>query len=95
MLSLEENFAPPENEPAVPETLLERTITNLQNCQRVDVDRRQGANSWKKINGFELQLGADQYPSASPEVISQTIVSIAQHDVEDRGEGATTGVRGL
>lgn len=85
-MELDELFDPVDTDPSIPDNLIERTLQYLPDLMRVDVERKRGSKSWKKINGFKLGADAAGDSSDTAESISATIIMIAQHDHEQEGD---------
>ena len=91
MLHPDELFDPIDTDPIVPDKLLDRSLKYLPSLSRVDVERKRGANSWKKINGFKVESEDASADDAGAEKVSAMIVMIAQSDHE--GDGGTQHYR--
>ncbi len=84
-MDLDEQFEPVSDAVALPDKLLASTMQHLAGLKRVDIERKQGKNSWHKVNGFTVEhdtLGKAKDP---PERISTMIVAVAMTDVETNG----------
>ncbi len=85
-METDEDFDPVDTDPIIPDKLLDRTLKHFPSLRRVDVERKRGANSWKKINGFAVTSKTDGgEPDVEIEYISGMIVMIAQADHEEHG----------
>ena len=85
MLHPDELFDPIDSDPIVPDKLLDRSLKYLPSLTRVDVERKRGANSWKKVNGFKVEAEAATDGDAAAEQVSAMIVMIAQSDHDEDG----------
>jgi len=81
----DELFDPVDVDPSIPDKLVDRTLKYLPALIRVDVERKRGTNSWKKVNGFKVDSDASGEPDASAERVCGMIVMIAQSDHEQDG----------
>lgn len=81
----DEFFDPIDPDPIVPDKLLDRTLKYLPALLRVDVERRRGTNSWKKVNGFKADASVTGDSDGAVEVVCNMIVMIAQSDHEEHG----------
>lgn len=84
-MTLDEEFEPIDTDPIIPDKLLDRTLKHLSTLRRVDVERRRGTNSWKKVNGFSVSADANGNTEGDVEQISGWIVMIAQADHDEHG----------
>lgn len=85
MLHPDELFDPIDSDPIVPDKLLDRSLKYLPSLTRVDVERKRGTNSWKKVNGFKVDLTEATDGDAAAENVSAMIVMIAQSDHDADG----------
>jgi len=81
----DELFDPIDPDPIIPDKLLDRTLKYLPSLIRVDVERKRGTNSWKKVNGFKSEASVGGDDDANVEVVCGLIVMIAQSDHEEHG----------
>ncbi len=81
----DELFDPVDTDPSIPDKLVDRTLKYLPTLVRVDVERKRGTNSWKKVNGFKVDSDTNGEPDASAERVCAMIVMIAQSDHEQDG----------
>jgi hypothetical protein len=81
----DELFDPIDTDPIVPDKLLDRTIKYLPSLLRVDVERKRGTNSWKKVNGFKADASMGGDLESTVESVCGMIVMIAQSDHEEHG----------
>lgn len=80
-------FEPVEQDPTIPDKLLERTLQFLPTLVRVDVEHKVGKNSWKKINGFKINTrGISDEPDAEPEQVAGLAVMMAQTHQSEMGD---------
>jgi len=85
-MQIDDQFDPTEDDPPVPDKLLDRTLKYMSSLVRVDVERKRGANSWKKINGFKLDSRNNGEPADDAEEVAGMIVMIAASHVEETGD---------
>jgi len=85
MLHPDELFDPIDSDPIVPDKLLDRSLKYLPSLTRVDVERKRGANSWKKVNGFKVEPEANTDGDAAAEHVSAMIVMMAQSNHDEDG----------
>lgn len=81
----DELFDPIDPDPIIPDKLLDRTLKYLPSLIRVDVERKRGTNSWKKVNGFKSDASVSGDSESNVEVVCGLIVMIAQSDHEEHG----------
>lgn len=85
-MDVDDHFDPTDDDPPVPDKLLDRALKYMPTLVRVDVERKRGTNSWKKVNGFKTDLAVNGEPKDSAEDVSAMIVMIALSHVEETGE---------
>lgn len=85
-MEIDDAFDPTEDDPPVPDKLLDRTLKYLGALVRVDVERKRGSNSWKKVNGFKLSARANGETADNAEEVAGMIVMIAASHVEETGD---------
>lgn len=85
-MDVDEHFDPTDDDPPVPDKLLDRALKYLPTLMRVDVERKRGTNSWKKVNGLKIDQSVSGEPKDSAEDVSAMIVMIALSHVEESGE---------
>jgi hypothetical protein len=85
-MDVDEHFDPTDDDPPVPDKLLDRSLKYLPTLVRVDVERKRGTNSWKKVNGFKCDQSPSGEPKDSAEDVSTMIVMVALSHVEETGE---------
>jgi len=81
----DELFDPVDTDPSIPDKLIDRTLKYLPNLVRVDVERKRGTNSWKKVNGFKVGADLNGDTDQTAEQVSGLIVMIAQSDHDQDG----------
>jgi hypothetical protein len=82
----DELFDPIDTDPSIPDKLVDRTLKYLPDLVRVDVERKRGTNSWKKVNGFKIDTEPSGEHEAEVEKVCAMIVMIAQADHEEHGD---------
>lgn len=84
-METDEDFDPVDTDPIIPDKLIDRTLKHLASLRRIDVERKRGTNSWKKINGFQVDSKVEGEPDQNAEVISGLVIMIAQSDHDEHG----------
>lgn len=81
-MQFDEDFSPSEEDPGFPDKLLDRTMKHLPVLSRVDVEFKR-AKTWKKINGFTVDVAPNGSCDEDPENICRAVMMIAVTHAED------------
>lgn len=84
-MEIDANFEAIDEDPVVPDKLIDRTLRHAAHLIRVDVERRRGTNAWKKINGFKCDQDRQGLCVDAPEEIASMVVKMAQYDHDEIG----------